>query len=141
MYIAYPWLIRGYENFGNRVNSPGVSGVGINNLFGSKIAISNIEFRIPLSGPERVSLIKSRMFFSDLNFFLDGGIAWNNNDKLGSDWLNPSPEDKVPVFSYGASIRLNLFGYVVVEPFYAVPVQKGMGITDGSFGVSFFPGW
>ncbi len=141
MYIGYPWLIRGYERNDARFNSPQSNGLGINNFFGSKIAVSNIEFRIPLTGPDRVSLIKSKMLFMDLNFFMDGGIAWNEGDKLGNNWLNPSNNEKVPVFSYGASIRLNLFGYAVIEPFYAVPVQKGYGITKGSFGVSFFPGW
>ncbi len=141
MYLAYPWLIRGYENMSSRTGSPGATGMGIDNFFGSKIAISNIELRIPLSGPERISKIKSSMLFTDINLFIDGGIAWNKGDKLGNDWFNPYPGEKVPVFSYGASIRMNLFGYVVIEPFYAVPVQRGMGVTDGSFGVSFFPGW
>jgi len=141
MYLAYPWLIRGYERNDSRFNSPQSTGLGINHFFGSKIAVSNLEFRIPLTGPDRISLIKSSIFFTDLNFFADGGIAWNNGDKLGNDWLNPSGDDRVPVFSYGLSIRMNVFGYAVIEPFYAVPLQKGYGITKGSFGISFFPGW
>jgi len=141
IYIAYPWLIRGYENSSTKLTSPDAARIGIDNFFGSKIAVSNIELRIPFTGPDRISIIKSKMFFTDLNFFIDGGIAWNDGDKLGNDWFNPSPGEKVPVFSYGTSFRLNVFGYVVIEPFYAIPIQKNVGIKDGSFGISFFPGW
>lgn len=141
LYIGYPWLIRGYERNDSRFNSPDNQGPGLNNFFGSKIAVSNIEFRIPLSGPDRISLIKSKAIFTDLNFFMDGGLAWNNGDKLANDWLAPKENERVPVFSYGVSIRLNLLGYAVVEPFYAIPLQKGFGLGKGSFGISFFPGW
>ncbi len=141
VYIGYPWLVRGYNRSNASLMSYESSETGLNNLFGSKVMVSNIEFRIPLTGPDRISIIKSRMILSDFNLFADGGLAWNSNDKLGFDWLNPEPGERVPVFSYGASVRINLFGYAVIEPFYAVPVGKGIGIKDGSFGISFFPGW
>src|SRR5690606_42027855 len=31
------------------------------------------------TGPEKLTLFKSNMLFSDLNFFFDGGLAWDSN--------------------------------------------------------------
>jgi hypothetical protein len=143
IYLGYPWLIRGYERRDAYWSSTESveKGIGLDNFFGSKIFVANAEFRIPFSGPERISLIKSKIFFADLNFFADGGLALSEGTRIGNDWLNPSENERVPVFSYGASFRVNLFGYAVIEPFYAIPIRKGTGIKDGSFGISFFPGW
>ena len=81
------------------------------------------------------------MFFSDINLFIDGGLAIDNGTRLGSDWFNPGPNERVPVFSYGASFRINLFGYAIIEPYYAIPLIKGNGFLKGSFGINFTPGW
>ena len=43
-----------------------------------------------------------------------------------------------PVFSAGASLRINLFGALILEPYYAIPLQKN---AKGSFGLNLIPGW
>jgi hypothetical protein len=43
-----------------------------------------------------------------------------------------------PVFTAGASLRINLFGALIVEPYYAFPLVKG---TRGVFGLNLLPGW
>ncbi|MGQ9620618.1 MAG: peptidase MA family metallohydrolase [Bacteroidales bacterium] len=143
LYIGYPWLIRGYQRRDNYWSDAQLTGEGISldNLFGSRIFIGNVEFRIPVTGPEKASLIKSNIFFTSLNLFTDGGLAMNKGSKIGTDFSNPSPNERVPVFSYGLSFRINLFGYLVIEPFYAVPIRSGTGFSDGSFGINFTPGW
>jgi hypothetical protein len=68
IYVGNPWYVRGF-------NSNSVEGTLIQNgqsfeqLIGSRIAVGNFEIRIPFTGPERLALIKSGFFFSDLNFF------------------------------------------------------------------------
>ncbi len=47
---------------------------------------------------------------------------------------------RFPVVSTGASLRINLFGYLVLEPYYAFPLQNG-GFRNGQFGLNFVPGW
>ena len=60
-----------------------------------------------------------------------------------SDWLKSISglNERVPVFSVGTSLRVNVFGYAVLEPFYAIPVTQNFSIKNGSFGLNFFPGW
>jgi len=143
LYIGYPWLIRGYQRNDKYWSESYLAGEGVNldNFFGSRIFIGNAEFRIPLTGPKKASLIKSNLFFIDFNLFADGGLALSKGTKIGNDWTNPAPDERVPVFSYGLSLRINLFGYLVIEPFYAVPLRSGYSFSNGSFGINFTLGW
>jgi hypothetical protein len=45
----------------------------------------------------------------------------------------------VPVFSTGISARMNLFGYLVLETYYAYPFQRPE--KGGHFGLQLNPGW
>lgn len=91
---------------------------------GSKIAVANAEIRYPLSGPKQLALIKSGFLFTDLVLFTDAGIAWNDPANLELSW-NPDKADKrIPAISSGIALRLNLFGYVVLEPYLAFPYQR-----------------
>ncbi len=143
IYIGYPWLIRGYNNISytntavsdfNRFN--------ISVLTGSRVAVANAELRFPLSGPERLAAIKSKWFLIDLNLFFDSGLAWNSSSTVVTDRhvMDDSGEVRYPVFSTGASLRVNLLGYMVIEPYYAIPLQNG-GLKNAQFGLSFTPGW
>jgi len=55
-------------------------------------------------------------------------------------WQSTSDDDRIPLFSTGTSIRINIFGYLVIEPYYAFPLQNG-GFKNGIFGINFVPGW
>lgn len=143
MYLGYPWLVRGYQRTDTYYTGPlqGEGGTGVDNFFGTRIFVANAELRMPFTGPESISLIKSDLFFTDINIFLDGGLALNRGSRLASDWSSPDSGERFPVFSYGASLRINLFGYAVVEPYYAVPIRRGTGPGGGTFGLNFTPGW
>lgn len=131
LYLGYPWLIRGYEgaDFTTRAKS---SSLTINDLLGSNMYVANAELRLPFSGPERLSLIKSRFFFTELALFTDAGAAWG--------WANGIKKDPKWIVSSGLSMRINLFGYLIIEPFYAIPWNNG-GFRNGSFGLNLLPGW
>jgi hypothetical protein len=45
----------------------------------------------------------------------------------------------VPVFSAGISSRFNLFGYMVLEAYYAFPFQRPE--RGAHFGFQIAPGW
>jgi Tol biopolymer transport system component len=143
MYIGYPWLIRGYEQisvYGGANNVAGYSSLNVNNLVGTRMALVNAEIRIPFSGPKVLAPIKSNIFLTDLNLFLDGGLAWNKGDQIKIKWEPSNFNDRIPVWSTGISMRINLFGYLVIEPYYAIPFQNG-GFRNKVFGINFVPGW
>lgn len=120
------------------------------------MAIFNFEVRIPFTGPERLAAIRSNMLFSDLNFFFDAGLAWNSESqvafrttpRLVSEIENPLGPDqpmiqvyeRVPAMSAGVSLRVNLFGAMILEPYYAFPFQRS-DVRFGTFGLNFAPGW
>jgi hypothetical protein len=108
-------------------------------LVGSKMLLGGAEVRMPLTGPERLSLIRSRTFFTELALFLDGGLAWDEFSELrhpeSNEWFSATA---APVFSAGASLRINLFGALILEPYYAIPLMKE---TRGIIGLNFTPGW
>jgi Tol biopolymer transport system component len=129
--IAYPWFVRGYGYGRNSITD--ANNLSSNNFVGDKMFVTNFEVRIPFTGPEQLALIKSKFLLSDLNFFLDAGIVWNSF----SDFENTNSRPK-PVLSAGASVRVNLFGALILEPYWAVPIQKE---TQVVFGLNIVPGW
>jgi len=143
LYLGYPWLIRGYENISyNTGNTPELTSLNISRLSGTRMAVANAEIRFPFSGPERLALIKSKWFLTDLNLFFDAGLAWNRGDKIVfNDWESHTADnEKFPLYSTGVSLRINFFGYLILEPYYAFPFQNG-GFKNGVFGLNFLPGW
>jgi Tol biopolymer transport system component len=143
MYLGYPWLVRGYEDisiYGGTSGTAGYNSFNVSHLAGSRIAVINAELRFPFSGPKVLAPIKSNIFLTDFNLFFDGGLAWNKGDKIAMKWQTSDFDERIPVFSAGASFRINLFGYLVIEPYYAIPFQNG-GFSNGMFGINFVPGW
>jgi len=118
----------------------GYNTLNVSTLSGSKMIIGNAELRLPISGPKVLALFKSKWFLADLNFFFDAGLAWYKEDNVKLAWQQHKPEEKIPVFSAGTSLRINLLGYLIIEPYYAIPFQNG-GWKNKTFGINFVPGW
>ncbi len=136
VYLGNPYFVRGYSF--RQLHRPAETSnqfMNINNLTGSKIAVANAEIRYPFTGPEALALIESRMFFSDLVLFADGGLAWHDFDSVKTKWRPARDEDeRIPVFSAGIALRINLFGAIIVEPYLALPFQRQADRTRGVFG-------
>ena len=129
-------LIHGY-NYGRLNDLQTETGIDPNELFGSKILLTSFETRLPFTGPEQIALIKSGVLFSELAWFIDGGIAFNDYREINgsdSEGINKRPF----VLSTGFSARVNVFGAIIVEPYFAWPLLKG---AKGRFGVFLVPGW
>jgi Tol biopolymer transport system component len=147
LFIGYPYFIRGYEANSLYNNQGSGSTFNINQLSGSKIAVMNFEVRLPFTGPKKLAQIPSGFLFTDLNLFFDAGLAWNSDSKVvfkgqpSSALLpNGTPLERVPALSAGISLRVNMFGYFVLEPYYAFPFQR-KDVKAGVFGLTFAPGW
>ncbi|MGV3763275.1 tolB protein precursor [Parapedobacter sp.] len=153
LFLGYPHLIRGYESSSFR-NSTG--SFNFNSLMGTRIAVVNLELRLPFTGPEKLAVIRSGMLFSDLNLFFDAGLAWDSDSKVAFRSTprlidsQPNPNDpslpaietyeRIPALSAGVSLRVNLFGAMILEPYYAFPFQRS-DVKFGTFGLNFAPGW
>jgi Tol biopolymer transport system component len=147
MYAGYGYLIRGYDaNSFYRNGTASNTGPGefdINQLVGSRIAVANFEIRLPFTGPEKLAAVESKFLFSDLNVFFDMGLAYDNDSKVA---FRSSPRtingymERIPAMSAGVSLRVNVFGYFILEPYYAIPFQR-KDVKTGIFGLTFAPGW
>ncbi|MFJ7759128.1 tolB protein precursor, partial [Pedobacter suwonensis] len=167
MYVGYPYLIRGYESNSiyKSTSAQSSESFDINQLTGSKIAVFNFEVRLPFTGPKKLTAIPSKFLFSDLNLFFDAGLAWTNDtqvkfkgeptyttqpvldankkpvvDEKGNPVTYQATTERVPAMSVGISLRVNVFGYFVLEPYYAIPFQR-KDVKTGVFGLTFAPGW
>jgi WD40 repeat protein len=154
LYVGYPFLIRGYEaqTFYSGNGKVPTNGFTIDQLSGNRIAVANFEIRLPLTGPERLSQFKSKFLFTELNLFYDAGLAWNQGnqikfqsgpDAIGKDATGATiynTNQRVPATSVGISIRVNVFGAFVLEPYYAYPFNR-TDISKPVFGLGFTPGW
>jgi Tol biopolymer transport system component len=152
VYIGQMGLVRGYDfifsgGFDERF------GYELDQLIGSKLALLSFEVRLPFTGPKGLSLIPTNALFTDLAFFVDGGVAFDEFDHIfGSQgeeivvtsFVNGEPVQNIEfrkppfVMSAGVSLRINLYGALILEPYYAWPLQKG---GTPSFGLNFIPGW
>lgn len=167
VYIGYPYLIRGYEanSFYNANTTSTAGAFTIDQLQGSRFAVANFEVRLPFTGPEKLSAIKSKILFTELNAFFDIGVAWSKGQKVyfrknppvigqvpvtdqnGTPVVNDDGTPltqpvygRVPATSLGLSLRVNVFGYFVLEPYVAIPFQR-TDVNKGVFGLTFAPGW
>ena len=125
----------------------------------------NFEVRLPFTGPKKLAAVESKFLFSDLNLFFDAGLAYNSTSKVafkstpgGIGLMNdpdfipdpikpnePIPQvpiyyERIPAMSAGVSLRVNVFGYFIIEPYYAFPFQR-KDLQSGIFGMTFAPGW
>lgn len=129
-------LVHGF-GYGRLGEFQAQNGIDPEQLLGSKIIVSSFETRLPFTGPEKFAIIKSGVLFSELAWFLDGGVAFHEYSDLGGEVVDGIPEPKL-VFSTGFSARINVFGAIIIEPYYAWPLLKG---AKGRFGVFLVPGW
>lgn len=144
-YVGDFYFVRGYS-YNSMTQNSGFSNtqsLNPNSLLGSKMSVLNAEIRLPLSGPKQLTLFKSKYLYTTLVGFFDAGFATADYDNLDFDWnpdYGPEYTKNVPVYSTGLALRINLFGYLVLEPFVAKPFQR----TDEEFSYGLFirgSGW
>ena len=147
-FLGYENLIRGYsyESFGvdecslTSVESGAVGGscAGFDRLFGHKLAVANLEMRVPLLGTPQFGLINFPYLPTELLLFADAGLAWNQLEDVELDFVR-SGGKRVPVFSTGVGARFNIFGFLILEAYYANPFQRPDKGPHWGFVMS--PGW
>lgn len=160
IYLGQMGFVRGYNYVldQNPFDNPG--NIAIGQLLGSKLGMFNAEVRLPFTGPKSLALIPSRFLLTDLALFFDSGIVFDEFDHLSNGEAltvvqrddsgtiqtdnngNPLFENALVkpevAMSIGISLRANLFGALIVEPYLAWPLQPN---TSAQFGVNIVPGW
>ena len=138
LFIGYPQLVRGY-NVGSLLNEECASTITgscreFDRLVGSRMLVGNLEFRFPLLRPFGAT---GRMYGpvpTEVAFFADSGVAWNQGDKPSF-----AGGDRRPVSSAGVSFRINAFGFAVAQIDFAKPFERpGKGWV---WGFSLSPGF
>ena len=140
LFLGYESNVRGYsaDSFDPSECSGNVGCPEFDRLFGSRTVIAGSEVRLPLFGTGGYGLIDFPFLPTEIAAFVDGGVAWSpgNSPSLR---FEQNTTDRVPVFSAGFSARMNLFGYFVLELFYARPFQRPN--AGWVVGFQLAPGW
>ncbi|TLX72176.1 hypothetical protein E9993_18865 [Labilibacter sediminis] len=139
IFIGYPWYIRGYES-GSSYGAEEEGKISANQLLGSRVIVTNLEMRIPFSGPKDYAWLRSQFLFSELAIFYDAGLAWDKSSFPQLKLTTRSANKRVPIMSGGMALRVNLLGAIIIEPYYAFPIHQGR-IHQGNFGINILSGW
>ncbi|HEX9692462.1 MAG TPA: hypothetical protein VGA22_10220 [Gemmatimonadales bacterium] len=144
LFLGYDGLVRGFSY--NSFDFSQQSEIDkYPSLFGSKILVANLEFRVP---PLALSGGSGALFGAvpiELIVFGDAGIAWGQNSL--SALLEQTPEDvkpffsgglRKPIYSAGAGLRANILGFMVIEIDYVYPFGRERG---PHFQFGFVPGF
>jgi outer membrane protein assembly factor BamA len=140
-------LVRGYSYNSFTNNDCATAGTGslatsscpqFDRLVGSRLAVANMELRIPLFGTSGFGLIPSPLPPIEIAPFVDAGAAWT---KESGEVLNfaSNSGDRTPVVSTGIASRINLFGFAVFQVYYAHPFERAA--RGGVWGFLLQPGW
>ncbi len=143
LFLGYETWVRGYSGGSfsfEECNTAEEDGrcASIDRLIGTRVAVLNAEVRMPLFGTERYGLINFQYLPTELFLFGDAGVAWTQEEEPELKFERDSKE-RVPVFSAGAGARFNLFGYIVMQVYYAYPFQRPQ--KGAHFGFVIAPGW
>jgi len=111
----------------------------IDRLFGTRSLVGRAELRVPLLGPESVSLIPFRYLPTTLGVFTDAGMTWTGDEGPDFTFETDSGDTTIPVVSSGVTARFNVLGRLLLETYLARPFQRGD--TTWSWGIRISPGF
>ena len=146
VFLGDPMLVRGYsyDSFDASECSEGSGSLQgsscpeFDRLLGSRVGVANVEFRIPIFGAGGLGIIQSAFPPLEITPFFDAGIAWTGSSSPVFEF-NSNSSDRTPVMSAGVTSRLNMFGFAILEVFYARPFQRPG--RSGVWGFMLQPGW
>jgi hypothetical protein len=112
LFVGFPNFVRGYDIFSFDPHDCDPSGcIQLDDLEGSRMLVGNVEVRAPLVG-----MFKGRIDYghvpADVFGFFDTGVAWGSP---GGGAPAVSFNDRPWVKSTGAGVRVNAFGFAVIE--------------------------
>jgi Tol biopolymer transport system component len=98
----------------------------LDQLIGSKVAATSVELRFPLTRSLVLGFLPVGFPPIEGAIFYDMGMAWDQNSII--KWNRSSTEDPVlirtPLRSWGASIRANMLGLMIMRFDYTKPLDR-----------------
>jgi Tol biopolymer transport system component len=123
-YLGYPGLVRGYDfgsfDFTECPADPALGCPVVDQLFGSRLLVGNVELRFPLFGVVGLGGGYYGFLPVEAALFYDAGVAWTGNQ--GARFLGDGPRSFVT--SAGVSLRMNLFGFAIGQLDYVRPFDR-----------------
>ncbi|HEX5725301.1 MAG TPA: hypothetical protein VFX98_07530 [Longimicrobiaceae bacterium] len=145
LFVGYPFLMRGYAHGSVRDacedeiadNATGGEECRVlEQLFGTRVGVANLELRFPLF---RQLVVGNSLGLPPIEgiAFLDAGSAWGQVNTLGGEEVKASPvfrrgvqeapDERGFFTSGGVGARVNLFGYIIVEAVYVNAFDRPTG--------------
>jgi Omp85 superfamily domain/WD40-like Beta Propeller Repeat len=143
LFVGDPTLVRGYDigtlSATECTPAPGSAACPeFDRLTGSRLAVANLELRVPLFGGEGYRLVDVRFLPTELAAFLDAGTAWSAHAAPVVRFAVHSTE-RIPVASAGLAARVVVGGLAVVQLYVAKPFQRPQ--RGAVTGIVISPGW
>ncbi len=134
LFLGNTELIRGYTA-GSLINnecqtaatSTGpTSCAALDQLIGTRIAVANAELRFPLTRNVALGFLPIGLPPIEAAIFYDMGLAWQNGSII--KWRRDATDDpevvRMPLRSWGGSLRVNFLGFVVLRFDYTNPINR-----------------
>jgi hypothetical protein len=140
LFLGYESIVRGYA-YESIESSECGTGNGCpvwDRLLGTRMAVANLEFRIPLIGVPDFGLLKFAFLPTEIAPFIDAGVAWTADESPDLVFARRS-EKRIPVVSAGIAARVNVLGFMILETYYAYPFQRPD--KGWHLGFNLMPGW
>ena len=103
----------------------------LDQLIGSRIGVVNAELRFPLISNLTLGVLPIRLPPIEGALFFDAGMAWDRRHAFGDGtivWHRGGGENldvvRQPLRSWGASIRGNVLGFLILRADYARPLDR-----------------
>lgn len=124
-----PDYVRGYDRqFYYRescFDRPESECVGYEELLGSRVAFANAELRFPVVRRLDMGFLPIALPPVDGHLFYDAGVAWSQGQEvLLHRHDGGGPDARAILTSWGAGVRLNLFGFAILRLDYAIPMSR-----------------
>jgi outer membrane protein assembly factor BamA len=88
--------------------------------------VGTAELRFPLLTPQVFRNLPSAVPPIEAALFFDIGLAWEEGNTV--TWSREAGDDPVkvrePLMTYGASVRSNLFGFLILRLDYSRPLRR-----------------
>jgi Tol biopolymer transport system component len=133
IFLGTPELVRGYTS-GSLRDHECLSATGgyptgcdaLNQLIGTRVAVFNAELRFPLTRTLTLGFAPIGLPPLEGAVFFDAGVAWDDRSSVGFSRPASSTPDlyRVPLTSWGFSIRANMFGLLIMRFDYAQPLSR-----------------
>ncbi len=134
LYLGFPNLVRGYDIGSFDVDecppAANQSCALVDDLVGSRLIVTGLELRAPILGAFTGKL-EYGPIPAELVGFFDAGVAWNKGSRPSGIGSGTRPWAR----SYGAGVRVNAFGYLIVELDAVRPLDRPKDGWRFAFGI------